>query len=93
MPIVRKSTKIREGWIEFARYVLQTNELPAVFQALPASVAAAFGVTRHSPSATVGLGAKRPPPKIYNIDVIFAKEITTFSCAPYMKIAIPVRKR
>lgn len=83
---------MQEGCIEFVQYVLRSNKLPAVFEALPSPVSSALGVTRPSPPTTIFLDVKSVGPELYNTDVIVAEALPVSSHLPYSAIAVQVRE-
>lgn len=68
------------------------NQAASSFQALSSSVATALGLTHPSPSATVFIDVESVAPKVFSIDAIVAQLSPTFRHAPYLSIAVPVRK-
>lgn len=83
--------KMKEGWDGYVEYTFQTNKLVVVFQSFSAS--SAYGMTRLSIPSTGVIDGKSVAPDMSNTDVLDAKEFPASSHAPYMSVAVPVRKR
>lgn len=83
---------MQNGWTGLAQYPFQTNKVPALFQYLPISVAIALRETRLAPSATLFIDLEFEAPEMFNADVMIAENLLSLQQAPYMTIAVPVRK-
>lgn len=82
-----------KGWTGFAKYALLIYDLPAEFQALTSSVATAFGVTQHSPLATIVIDIDSVGSGISNKDVMIADALPVSGYLQYMLIVVAARKR